>query len=156
MAKVMNRTGRRYMHKTLLWLLALVFAVFYPMMISIYVFLPLFIGVAGYILILGIEQKRVSFIVIPLLYLINMDVNLSLPFFIISIAIMIVYLFFYPYFSQLRRCRFCVPLLTVFMVDIVYLGLLLGYDFVFNTESIVLDDILLYPLVVDLLVAVIL
>lgn len=144
------------MHKTLLWLLALVFAVFYPMMISIYVFLPLFIGVAGYILILGIEQKRVSFIVIPLLYLINMDVNLSLPFFIISIAIMIVYLFFYPYFSQLRRCRFCVPLLTVFMVDIVYLGLLLGYDFVFNTESIVLDDILLYPLVVDLLVAVIL
>jgi hypothetical protein len=42
------------------------------------------------------------------------------------------------------------------MIDLVYLGSLLAYDFVFQTENIVLDDILLYPLVVDLLVAVML
>ena len=151
----MNRSNR-YLHRLLMWMLVALFIIFYPMLISIYVFLPLFIGIMGYILILGIEQGRISYILVSLLYLVNMDVNLSLPFFMASIAILIVYLFFYPHFIHFRKCHVCTPLLTVFMIDMVYLGLLLAYDFVFGTENIVLDDILLYPLVVDLLVAVLL
>ncbi len=151
----MKRT-ESYLHKLLLWLLALLFVLFYPMLISIYVFLPLFIGVMGYMLILGIERRRVSFVIVSLLYLVNLDVNLSLPFFMASIAILLVYLFFYPYFKYFRRCHVCTPLLTVLMIDLTYLGLLLAYDFIFSTENIVLDDILFYPLVVDLLVAVLL
>ena len=151
----MNRSNR-YLHRLLMWMLVALFVVFYPMLISIYVFLPLFIGIMGYILILGIEEGKISYILVSLLYLVNMDVNLSLPFFMTSIAILVVYLFFYPYFLHFRKCHVCTPLLTVFMIDIVYLGSLLAYDFVFGTENIVLDDILLYPLVVDLLVAVLL
>lgn len=151
----MNRSNR-YLHRLLMWMLVVLFVVFYPMLISIYVFLPLFIGIMGYILILGIEQGKISYILVSLLYLVNMDVNLSLPFFMTSIAILVVYLFFYPRFLYFRKCHVCTPLLTVFMIDIVYLGSLLAYDFVFGTENIVLDDILLYPLVVDLLVAVLL
>ena len=152
----MNSRLNRYLHKLLLWIVVLVFVIFYPMLISIYVFLPLFIGIMGYILILGIEQHRRSYIIISLLYLVNMDVNLSLPFFLVTIAILSVYLLFYPHFTHFRRCKVCTPLLTVFMIDMTYLGALLAYDFVFQTENIVLDDILLYPLIVDLLVAVIL
>lgn len=152
----MNSRLNRYLHKLLLWIVVLVFVIFYPMLISIYVFLPLFIGIMGYILILGIEQHRRSYIIISLLYLVNMDVNLSLPFFLVTIAILSVYLLFYPHFTHFRRCKVCTPLLTVFMIDMTYLGSLLAYDFVFQTENIVLDDILLYPLIVDLLVAVIL
>lgn len=151
----MNRSNR-YLHRLLMWMLVALFIIFYPMLISIYVFLPLFIGIMGYILILGIEQGRISYILVSLLYLVNMDVNLSLPFFMASIAILVVYLFFYPRFIHFRKCHVCTPLLTVFMIDIVYLGSLLAYDFVFGTENVVLDDILLYPLVVDLLVAVLL
>jgi len=151
----MNRPNR-YLHRALMWMLVVIFVVFYPMLISIYVFLPLFIGIAGYMMILGIEQGRVSYIVVSLLYLVNMDVNLSLPFFMVTIAILIVYLFFYPHFLHFRKCHVCTPLLTVLMVDMVYLGLLLSYDFVFGTENVVLDDILFYPLIVDLLVAVLL
>jgi hypothetical protein len=126
------------------------------MFISIYVFLPLFIGIAGYMLIIGIDRGKVSYIILSLLYLLNMDVNLSLPFFLVSIAILFVYVFLYPHFTHIRRCKVCTPFLTVLMVDLVYLGSLLLYDFVFQTENIVLDDILLYTLVVDLIVAVML
>ena len=139
----------------LLWILVLFFVLFYPMLISIYVFLPLFIGIMGYILILGIERGKLSYMVISLLYLINLDINLSLPFFLVSIAILSVYIFLYPHFIHFRTCKVCTPFLTVLMIDLVYLGFILAYDFVFQTENIVLDDILLYPLIVDLLMAVI-
>jgi hypothetical protein len=145
-----------FLRKILWWMLIVMFILFYPMFISIYVFLPLFVGVMGYVLILGIEQGRISYIIASLLYLVNMDINLSLPFFLVSIAILFVYLFMYPHFAYFRKCKVCTPFLTVLAIDLVYLGSLLAYDFVFQTETIVLDDILLYPLIMDLLVAVIL
>jgi len=133
----------------------LLFILFYPMFISIYVFLPLFIGIMGYLLILGIERGKLSYVVVALLYLLNLDINLSLPFFLVSITVLFVYIFFYPHFVHFRKCNVCTPFLTVLMIDLLYLAFLLAYDFVFQTENIILDDILLYPLVVDLLVAVI-
>jgi len=151
----MNRANL-FLQKLLLWIVVLFFVLFYPMMISIYVFMPLFIGVMGYFLILGIEKGRISYVIVSLLYLLNLDINLSLPFLLVTIAILFVYIFFYPHLVHFRKCKVCTPFLTVLMIDLVYLGFLLAYDFIFQTENIVLDDILLYPLVVDLLVAVIL
>jgi len=150
------RTKNSLLQKFLLWIVVILFVLFYPMFISIYVFLPLFIGIAGYMLIIGIDRGKVSYILFSLLYLINMDLNLSLPFLLDFIAILSVYVFMYPHFTHFRKCHVCIPILTVLMIDLVYLGSLLLYDFVFQTENIVLDDILLYPLVVDLLVAVML
>ena len=142
--------------KLLLWTVAILFVLFYPMLISIYVFLPLFFGVMGYILIKGIEEGRWSYILLSLVYLLNMDINLSLPFMLISIAILLVYVFIYPHMNHFRKCKVCTPLLSVFFIDVVYLGVLLVYDFIFQEQIIRLDDILLYPLIVDLLVAVML
>jgi len=147
-----DHTLRRF----LVWVFIVLFVLFYPMLISIYVFLPLFIGVAGYMLIVGVDRGKVSYIVLSLLYMINMDVNLSLPFFLLSTSILFVYILIYPRFNHFRRCKVCRPILTVMTVDFIYLGFLLLYDFVFQTENIVLDDILLYPLIVDLIVAVML
>jgi len=144
------------LQKILLWIVVLTFVLFYPMLISIYVFLPLFIGIMGYFLILGIEQGRLSYVIVSLLYLLNMDINLSLPFLLVTIAILFVYIFFYPHLIHFRKCKVCTPFLTVLLIDLTYFAFLVGYDFIFQTENIVLDDILLYPLVVDLLVAVIL
>ena len=134
-----------------LWL----FAAFYPMLISIYVFLPLFIGLMGYIMIEGIAKERWSYVLLALIYFVSLEINLSLPIFLTVVATLFVYLFFYYNLSYFRHCVVCTPLITAFLIDIVYLGVILGYDFVFQTESIILDKILLYSLVVDMLAVVI-
>ena len=139
-----------------IWLSLLLFIVFYPMLISIYVFLPLLIGVMGYVLIQGIEKGKTRYIFIAIIYFINLEVNLSLPFFLIFISSLLVYVLFYHSLLYFRKCRICRPVLSVLLIDAVYLGSLLSYDFIFQTNSIVLDNILLYSLIVDLLIVVIL
>lgn len=147
-------------HKSLtlsfIWLSVFLFILFYPMLISIYVFLPLFIGVMGYILIQGIEQGKTVYIFTAVIYFINLEINLSLPFFLIFISALLVYVLFYHSLIYFSKCRICGPLLSVLLIDAVYLGNLLAYDFIFQSNSIVLDNILLYSLIVDLLVVVIL
>ena len=138
----------------LIWVLILSFIVFYPMLISIYVFLPLLIGVMGYLFMRGVEGNKLSYIFVSLVYFINLEVNLSLPFFLMLIASMLVYVLFFRHLNYFRKCAICRPLLSVILVDFVYLGLLLSYDFIFQTNSIVVDNILAYSLVIDLLVVV--
>ncbi len=138
-----------------IWFFVLLFIVFYPMLISIYVFLPLLIGIMGYILIRGIEKGKTHYIFIAIIYFINLEVNLSLPFFLIFISTLLVYVLFYHSLIHFNKCKICRPLLSVLLIDAVYLGLLLSYDFIFQSNSIVLDTILLYSLIVDLLVVVI-
>jgi len=142
--------------RILIWLAVLTFIVFYPMLISIYVFLPLLIGVMGYIFIQGIEKGKIHYIFIAIIYFINLEVNLSLPFFMIFISSLLVYVLFYHSLLHFRKCVICRPVLTVILIDVVYLGSLLAYDFVFQTNSVVLDTILLYSLIIDLLIVVIL
>ena len=135
----------------ILWSFVASFIVFYPMLISIYVFLPLLIGFMGYVFILGIDRPRPSYILISMIYLVNLEVNLSLPLFLSLLTIILFYLLIYPSFQIFRKCRICVPLLSVIIIDLLYLLLLLGYDFVFNESSIVVDHLLLYSLVVDMI-----
>jgi len=149
-------TVYKSLQKALLWVLFIAFVIFYPMLISIYVFFPLLIGVMGYLFMKGIETNRISYIIIPLVYFINLEANLTLPFFLILIAILLVYTLFYSHLNYFRKCKICQPVLSVILIDFVYLGLLLSYDFIFQTSSIVLDNILIYSLVVDLLVVVLL
>jgi len=140
----------------IIWISVIFFIIFYPMLISIYVFLPLLIGIMGYILMQGIEKGKLSYILIAVVYFINLEVNLSLPFFLTIISSLLVYVLFYCHLTYFRRCRICRPILSVLLLDALYLGSLLSYDFIFQSHSIVLDNILLYSLIVDLLVVVIL
>jgi hypothetical protein len=146
----------RSLYLAFIWLSLLLFIVFYPMLISIYVFLPLLIGVMGYVLIQGIEKGKIRYIFVAIIYFINLEVNLSLPFFLIFISSLLVYVLFYHSLLYFRKCRICRPVLSVLLIDAVYLGSLLSYDFIFQTNSIVLDNILLYSHIVDLLIVVIL
>ncbi|HHD73156.1 MAG TPA: hypothetical protein ENK77_03975 [Epsilonproteobacteria bacterium] len=134
----------------LFWSIIVSFIIFYPMLISIYVFLPLMIGFMGYVLVVGIDKSRVSFIVIGLIYLINLEANLSLPLFLSISAIILFYLMIYPHLFVLKKCKYCIPLLSVILIDLLYLILLLGYDYIFETSSIVIDQLLLYSLIVDI------
>lgn len=140
----------------LLWIFTVIFIIFYPMLISIYVFLPLLIGVMGYLLILGIEKEKNSYIIAALVYFINLEINLSLPYFLTIITSLLIYVLFFHSLLHFRKCKLCTPIITVILLDFFYLGSLLVYDFIFQETTIVLDNILLYSLVIDLLVVVIL
>jgi len=129
---------------------------FYPMLISIHVTLPLFIGFAGYMLLQGMEGKGWRHLVYPMFYLLNLEINLSLPLLLSFFGVLLYRLFFYPSVLFLKRCRLCVAVISVLMIDAIYFGLIMGYDFVFDCRSIEVNMLLLYSLVMDVIVAVIL
>lgn len=143
-------------HGLFFWLFASIFIFFYPMLISIYVFLPLLIGAMGYMLVQGLEREKASFILLAIVYMVNLEVNLSLPIFLTVISSLLFYILVYPSLKHFRRCTICRALLSVLFLDLMYLGCLFSYDFIFQTQSIILDEILLYTLIVDMLVVVIL
>jgi len=143
-------------HKTLFLIIVIFFILFYPMLISIYVFLPLFIGAMSYILVIGLDKEKSFSLPIAIIYLINLEVNLSLPLFLTIISSFLFYVTIYPSLRHFRKCKLCKPILSVVILDFFYLGTLFMFDFVFQTQSIVLDNILLYSLVVDMLIVVLL
>jgi|LGVC01.1.fsa_nt_gb hypothetical protein len=147
----MRVSGMRPVWFTFLWSIVIAFIIFYPMLISIYVFLPILIGFMGYVLILGIDRSRISYVLISLVYLVNIEVNLSLPLFLSVLTIMLFYVTIYPHLYVLKKCKVCIPLLSVIFIDLLYFIMLLGYDFIFGESSIVIDQLLLYSLVVDIL-----
>ena len=144
------------LYRPLVWVLILLFIIIYPMLISVYVFLPLFIGVMGYFFLRGIEEVQYPYLFVSILYFTNLEVNLSLPLFLMIISTLLVYVLFYQNLTYFRRCQICKPILTVILIDVSYIGMLLAYDFVFEASSIVLDTLLLYSLIVDILVVIIL
>jgi len=142
--------------KILLVMFLVAFVIFYPMLISIYVFMPLMVGTMGYLFISGIEKYNIYYILISFLYLTNLELNLSLPLFLSIVSVLIVYVFAKNSFLHKMKCKICYSLITVILIDIIYLGLLLLFDFVFQTTTIVVDELLLYSLIIDLLVVVLL
>ena len=143
-------------YRPFIWIVVLLFIIIYPMLISVYVFLPLFIGIMGYFFIRGIAEAKIQYLIVPIVYVINLEVNLSLPLFLMIISFLLVYVLFYQNLTYFRRCQICKPILSVILIDVFYLGMLVAYDFVFQTSSVVLDNLLLYSLIVDMLVVVIL
>ena len=133
------------------WLVAVAFVVFYPMVISIYVFVPLMIGFMGYVLLLGIDRVRIIYILFGAIYLINLEVNLSLPLFLSIVVVILFYLTIYPKLIVFKKFRCTIPLLSVVFIDLIYVIFLLGYDFIFSESSVVLDKLLIYSFIVDIL-----
>jgi len=136
--------------------IVLSFVIFYPMLISIYVFMPLMIGLMGYLFIKGLLEHRFVYMFISLVYIINLELNLSLPMFLILVSILFVYIVLSNIDFFEIKCSICRNLVSAFLINMVYFGLLMGYDFVFQTHSIVVDELLLYSLLVDLIVVVVL
>jgi len=140
----------------LFWILSIIFVIFYPMLISIYVFLPLMIGAISYLFIIGLEESNKSYIIFTVIYMINLEVNLSLPLFLIILTALIFYVTIYPTLGILKECKACVALLSAIFIDLLYFITLVGYDFIFDEVSIVVDQLLFYTLVVDMIMVLLL
>jgi len=140
----------RQLGSFVVWVATLFYIIFYPMFISIYVFLPLMIGFMGYLFIYGVERADTKYITLSLIYLINLEVNLSLPLFLTLLTVIFFYIFIYPVLTILKECKSCIALFSVLFIDLLYFIMLVGYDFIFDASSIVVDQLLLYTLVVDM------
>jgi len=137
-----------------IWLGISIFIIFYPMLISIYVFLPLLIGVAGYAIVLGITRENYVLILLGSFYLLNLEINLSLPFLLSIISTLFFYLYFFRWTTIFASCRICQAVMSVVLIDILYFLSLIFYDFVFHTTSIDFNFLLFYSVFIDMVLAI--
>ena len=133
--------------------LLILFILFYPFLVSMYPMLPPFIGLAGYIIIYNLDKNPI-YALSGFFYLLNLELNSSLPLFLSAFMIMMIYIFLYSSLKLLIRCRVCLLFALMILIDFsYYMGLFL-YDFVFNTSSVVGDILLVYYIVIDILIGV--
>jgi hypothetical protein len=145
---------QRLLLRIVLVLAIALFVLLYPVLISVYVFLPLFVGYAGWLLIRGFEGDGGWYIVPPLIYLINLEVNLSLPLLMSLFATLLYYLVLYDRVLYLKRCKVCVAIISVAAIDGLYLLTLTTYDALMDTTTLVLSSLQWYSLIADIVMVV--
>ncbi len=139
--------------KLIFWLTIILL---YPMLISIYVTLPLFIGFAGLMFIIGIERDKVIYILFATVYMLNLEINLSLPLFLLLISTTLFYIFLNNKLHILKLCRGCVNVLTVISINLIYFFILTLYDIVTQQHSINFDGLIVISIIYDIIAAVLL
>ena len=148
---------RLNLKETLLWLFVVGTILLYPMLISIYVTLPLFIGFSGYIFVRAIEGEiELKYFFLSLLYILILEISLSLPMFLIVLSILLFDTIIYPKRVYIKQCKICVALISVISIDFIYFLLILIYDFIFSTNTIEINYILYYSLVFDMVMVMLL
>ena len=133
----------------------LLFIALYPMFVSMYTMLPPLIGLVGYVLIINFDKNR-FYAFSALFYLLNLDLNLTLPLFMSSLVVILIYMLIYSRLTRLIRCRVCLLFSLIFIIDFSYYITLFIYDFTFNTTTVLGDILLLYYIVIDIFVGVLL
>ncbi len=137
------------------WLLIIFIVVFYPMLVSIYTLLPPLIGIAGLVIIYNID-KNIVLVVSGLLYLIHIDLNLTLPFLLSIFSIVLIHTLAYPSAKLMIRCKVCLALFLIISIDLFYYINLFLYDFIFNSKTIVSDAMLGLYVLIDIIIGLLL
>ncbi len=148
----MKNKGVKNIFFFLLWLFIIIV---YPSLISIYIVFPLFIGTSGLLIILGLEKEKKIYFFLALLYMIFLEINLSLPLLLLPASTIIVYLFFYNKLYFLKNCRSCIYIVTVIGINFIYFILLNINDLLNNQSSIDFNEHILYSIIIDIIAAII-
>jgi len=131
----------------LLWLIAIIV---YPALISIYVKLPLFIGFSGLIFIRGLEKERYTLTLIAFLYMILLEINLSLPIGLIAIVSLLCYIFLISKLTILKNCQKCIDVIGVISINAIYMFMLSFFDILTSQSSIDFNVTILYSILFDI------
>jgi len=148
----MNSIRRdRYSLKFLEWVF-IIFAVgFYPMLTSIYPLLPPLIGIAGLVIIYNMD-KNVIYPLAGMLYLVHLDLNLTLPFMLSIFSVIFIRMFIYSTAKLMIRCKICLTLFLILLVDAFYYINLFLYDIILDSKTIIADPILTYYILSDFII----
>jgi hypothetical protein len=128
--------------------------IIYPALISIYVTLPLFVGFSGLMLIKGIDEDNFLFAVFSFVYMLMLEVNLSLPLLLLPVSSLIFYVFVRKHLNFLKLCPKCISILTVIFINIIYFFLLSILDISTSQNSINFDYLILLSIIFDIFAAV--
>jgi len=131
------------------------FVLFYPLLVSIYTLLPPLIGIAGLVIIYNFE-KSVIYTLAGMLYLFNLDLNLSLPLMLSIFSIVLVNVFIYPTTKLMIRCKVCLALFLIVIINGFYYINLFLYDIVLDTHTVVADSMLAFYILVDIIIGLLL
>jgi len=134
-------------------ILLISFILFYPFLVSIYTMLPPLIGLVGYVIMSNLN-KNILYAWGGFLYLLNLELNSSLPILLSFFIIIVLYSMIYSSLKLLIRCRVCLIFSLIILIDSAYYISLFLYDIVFDTSSIIGDMFLVYYIVIDILVGV--
>jgi hypothetical protein len=137
------------------WILILFAVIFYPILVSIYALFPPLIGIAGLIIIYNID-KNIILVVSGVLYLIHIDLNLSLPFLLSIVSIVLIHILAYPSAKLMIRCRVCLALFLIIIIDILYYTNLFLYDIILGTKTIIADSMLWLYIFIDIIIGLLL
>jgi len=126
---------------------------FYPFLVSMYTMLPPLVGLVGYLIIYNLN-KNTFYPLGGFVYLLNLELNSSLPLLLSTFIIILVYIFLYSTLKLLIRCRVCLLFALIVIIDFSYYMALFIYDIIFNTSTVVGDMLLIYYIVVDIFIGV--
>ena len=127
----------------------------YPVLVSIYSMLPPLIGLAGYIIISNVDRNKI-YALAGMVYLLNLELNLTLPMLLSIFVVIMTYIFLYSTLKLLIRCQVCFLFTMIVIVDTLYYMTLFLYDAMFQTTTVVSDMMLVYYIIVDIFVGVLL
>jgi len=127
----------------------------YPFLVSIYSMLPPLIGLAGYIIISNVDRNKI-YALAGMVYLLNLELNLTLPMLLSIFVVIMTYIFLYSTLKLLIRCNVCFLFTMIVIVDTFYYLTLFLYDAMFQTTTVVSDMTLLYYIIVDIFIGVLL
>jgi len=148
--KFLRDKNRNYLR----WLL-LVFAIFYPMLTSIYIFLPPLIGVVGLFIIYNMERNK-TYAFIGILYLLNLDFNATLPILLSLVIVILVYILIYPSAKLIINCKKCLAIFLIMFINLLYYASLFLYDFIFSLNILVANSTLIFYIIIDLMIGLLL
>ena len=136
-----------FIQKTFLFL----FVFLYPVLVSMYTMLPPLIGFIGYIIITNMSKNK--FLALSsMLYLFNLDLNLTLPMLLSTFVIVMIYIFLYSSLKLLIRCHVCLLFALMVLIDFSYYVSLFMYDLMFNSSTVIGDMLLVYYIVIDIFI----
>jgi len=144
----------RYDEEKLSWLgwsIVIFMVLFYPMLTSIYGMFPPLIGIVGLMIIYNIDTNKV-YAFLGMIYLVNLDLNLSLPILLSVFSVVVIYLLIYPSAKLMIRCQKCLAFFLILLINGFYYMNLFIYDFIFSSKVIVADNSLFFYILFDLLI----
>ena len=132
------------------WTVIIFIVLFYPLLVSIYTVFPPLVGIAGLVIIYYFEKNWI-YAMAGILYLLNIDLNLGLPIFLSSFSIILIYYLIYPTTRLMVRCKTCLSLFLIVLIDAFYYMNLFIYDFIFSSSVVAGDLTLIFYIVMDIL-----
>ena len=125
----------------------------YPFLVSIYSMFPPLIGLAGYIIISNVDKNKI-YALTGMVYLLNLELNLTLPILLSIFIVVMTYVFLYSRLRLLIRCQVCFLFSMIVIIDTCYYLTLFLYDAMFQTTTVVGDMMLVYYIMVDIFIGV--